>query len=360
LSQPRFEEDLSLVRLYIERSTQSVTEQTAAELPANLLSNKVLRISVERARDFMKLKEEAKHYCLIELAQIRRLLLSIDKRCNLDGRVFYLTAEELTEMADPAKRAQLGKLADDRYAAAQSWKSLQMPASLSTRDLERMDMLTGTNPNAVEQSELSGNRVAGEQEVTGVVRVITDIDQIHTFKQGEILVARMTDPTWYPLFSQAHGIITEIGGWLSHAAIVAREYDLPAIVGVTGACNQLKTGDLVRMSLSGSIEKLQERRDPVSPMRNLDTPTTASIIYRDEAANDELRDLSEGEQAQRQIYQLTARKLYSYQQSTERREMKNRLEDRRAEPRFDENGEMQQDRRSINRLANANYLRKAG
>ena len=59
-------------------------------------------------------------------------------------------------------------------------------------------------------------------------------------KRGEILVARMTDPTWYPLFAQAGGIITEVGGWLSHAAIVAREYDLPAIVGVNGVCQRLQ------------------------------------------------------------------------------------------------------------------------
>ena len=88
-------------------------------------------------------------------------------------------------------------------------------------------MLTGQRPDVQEHGELVGKRVAGEQEVKGTVRVITDVDQITRSSKVEILVARMTDPTWYPLFAQARGIITEVGGWLSHAAIVAREYDLP-------------------------------------------------------------------------------------------------------------------------------------
>ena len=256
------------------------------------------------------------------------------------------------------------------------WQSLQLPASLSISDLERIDMLTGTRPDVVEQGDLAGNRVAGEKEVVGPVRVITDINQIHTFEQGEILVARMTDPTWYPLFAQASGIVTEVGGWLSHAAIVAREYDLPAIVGVTGVCKRLNTGDVIRMSLSGSVELLDDRRDADSPMRDQnrtgnalgylsDQPAPYATSAFESAANDsEKRFMSPGEAAQHNVYQLTARKLFAYQQSTERRAMKERMGDRRSEPRNDANGVMQEDRREANRMANrqanARQIRKAG
>jgi len=317
---------MNLVQQYIERSTQGMGDHSHDSAPT-LPDKKVLQISVQRARDFMRLKEEAKHYCLIELAQIRRLLLAIDERCELDGRVF-------------------------QYEASMTWKSLQLPAALSVRDLERIDMLTGTRPDIVEKGEVFGTRVAGESEVVGTVRVITDVNEIHTFKEGEILVARMTDPTWYPLFAQARGIITEVGGWLSHAAIVAREYDLPAIVGANGVCNQLATGDVVRMTLGGSIEKVSDRRADDSPLRE---------AANEHTTGDHLPDhLSQGEREQRNVYQMTARKLFSYSQSVERRAMKQRVSDRRSTLRLTANGEVQKDRRLANRLANAQNMRKAG
>lgn len=273
-SEPRFSEDMNLIRQYIKRSSQSAVDHAASTANAESASaadempdSKVLAISVQRARNFMRLKEEAKHYCLLELAQIRRLLLAIDDKCQLGGRVFQLHINEVVQLADTEQRWQFTQLADQRFEASMTWKSLQLPASLSISDLERIDMLTGTRPDAVQQTELSGKRVAGEHEVTGKVRVITDIDQIHTFKEGEILVARMTDPTWYPLFAQARGIVTEVGGWLSHAAIVAREYDLPAIVGVPGICQRLNNGDVIRMNMTGSVEVLEEQHVAASPLR---------------------------------------------------------------------------------------------
>jgi phosphohistidine swiveling domain-containing protein len=361
---------MNLVRQYIERSAQSSLAQTAPQAndaaqdtDAELPDSRVLVITVQRARNFMRLKEEAKHYCLIELAQIRRLLLAIDEKCQLGGRVFQLHIDEVIQLADSEQRHRLAALADQRFEAAMAWKSLQLPASLSISDLERIDMLSGTRPDAVEQTELSGKRVAGEQEVIGKVRVITDIDQIHTFQEGEILVARMTDPTWYPLFSQARGIVTEVGGWLSHAAIVAREYDLPAIVGVPGVCQRLNTGDIIRMSLTGSVEILQERRAPGSALRGNATPASPqSAAATSEAATGSMQAGTAEDATAKSInvYQLTSRKMFRYQQSIERRAMKDQVGDRRARPRLTASGDVERDRRAINREANAQTLRKAG
>jgi phosphohistidine swiveling domain-containing protein len=107
---------------------------------------------------------------------------------------------------------------------------------------------------------LSGTRVSGRGDVTGRARVLRDSDEIDSFQQGEILVARFTDPTWMPVFPLAGGIVTEVGGWLSHAAIQAREYDINAIVGARGALDTIATGDLVCLRADGTIERLSERR----------------------------------------------------------------------------------------------------
>ena len=351
LSEPRFAEDMNLVQQYIERSQQG-SIRPSVEPPVSLPDSKVLQISIKRARDFMRLKEEAKHYCLIELAQIRKLLVAIDNKLHLDGRVFQLTIDEVVQLADPAARPPLMRSIDQRFEAAMSWKSLQLPASLSVRDLERIDMLTGVRPDVVEQGSLAGKRVAGEQEdIVGTVRVITDVDQIHTFEQGEILVARMTDPTWYPLFSQARGIITEVGGWLSHAAIVAREYDLPAIVGVDGVCNRLQTGNVVRMKISGSVEIVSDRRSTDSPMRD---------ISAEALTNSASNTFYEGELEQRNVYQLTARKMYAYSQSQERRAMKQRIANSRATMSVNKESEIPLDQSQANGPDNAENQRKTG
>src|SRR5205807_8522311 len=64
---------------------------------------------------------------------------------------------------------------------------------------------------------------------------------------GEVLVAPGTDPAWTPLFLSAGALVMEIGGMISHGSVVAREYGIPAVVGVAGATQQLRTGQRVRV-----------------------------------------------------------------------------------------------------------------
>ena len=75
---------------------------------------------------------------------------------------------------------------------------------------------------------------------------------------GEILIAPVTDAGWTPLFLSAAGLVVEVGGLLSHGSVVAREYGLPAVVGVAAATQQIKTGD--RVYLDGSTGVVVIRR----------------------------------------------------------------------------------------------------
>lgn len=88
----------------------------------------------------------------------------------------------------------------------------------------------------------------GSRIGTGKVRVIKNTDHMHLFKQGEVLVAEITDPDWEPIMKLASAIVTNSGGRTSHAAIVARELGIPAVVGATRATEKLKTGRLVTVS----------------------------------------------------------------------------------------------------------------
>ena len=95
--------------------------------------------------------------------------------------------------------------------------------------------------------------------VTGPARVITHISEADTIRPGEILVTMSTDIGWSPHFPVLAGVVTELGGLISHGAVVAREYGLPCLVGVTGATQTFSTGDLVSLdAVRGDISLVTE------------------------------------------------------------------------------------------------------
>ena len=81
--------------------------------------------------------------------------------------------------------------------------------------------------------------------MTGRARVILSPQEATTLQAGDILVTRSTDPGWTPVFALISGVVLEIGGQLSHGAIVAREYGLPAVVNVAGATRRIVDGETI-------------------------------------------------------------------------------------------------------------------
>jgi len=97
--------------------------------------------------------------------------------------------------------------------------------------------------------ELSGTP-ASPGMVEGVARVVRTVSELADVRDGEILVCSITSPAWAPIFTKVRAVVTDIGGVMSHAAIVCREYGLPAVVGTGRATSQIRTGQLV--SVDGS------------------------------------------------------------------------------------------------------------
>jgi pyruvate,water dikinase len=83
--------------------------------------------------------------------------------------------------------------------------------------------------------------------VEGIARVLHDVSEISSLREGEILVVPVTAPSWAPVFAKIAAAVSDIGGAMSHAAIVAREYGLPAVVGCGDATKRIRTGDRVRV-----------------------------------------------------------------------------------------------------------------
>jgi len=138
---------------------------------------------------------------------------------------------------------------------------VRMPHEITIAALESLDVEHSEDmivPRGT--TNLRGTRISGTGDVSGRVRVLRHASEIESFQKGEILVARFTDPTWMSVFPLARGLITEVGGWLSHAAIQAREYDITGIVGAAGALDGLVTGEIVCLRADGSIERVENRR----------------------------------------------------------------------------------------------------
>ena len=98
---------------------------------------------------------------------------------------------------------------------------------------------------------------ASPGSITGPARVILDPTGAH-LEPGEILVAPSTDPGWTPLFLTAGGLVMEMGGSISHGAVVAREYGIPAVVGVTRATERIITGQQITVDGSNGIVSLEK------------------------------------------------------------------------------------------------------
>ena len=97
--------------------------------------------------------------------------------------------------------------------------------------------------------------------IEGIAKVVHDPSQ-ESLVSGEILVAPFTDPGWTPLFVNAAGLITEVGGLMTHGSVVAREYGIPAVVGVVDATKQIKSGQRVRVHGDvGYIELLDDLQE---------------------------------------------------------------------------------------------------
>lgn len=113
--------------------------------------------------------------------------------------------------------------------------------SRTGKTLERFE-LTGKGPVLVEGRAV-GNRIGA-----GVVRVVRDVSQMDSVQDGDVLVADMTDPDWEPVMKRASAIVTNRGGRTCHAAIIARELGIPAVVGSGNATRELRSGQEVTVS----------------------------------------------------------------------------------------------------------------
>ena len=108
------------------------------------------------------------------------------------------------------------------------------------------------------KSDILSGMPASPGTVEGLARVVNTTDDLDLLQEGEILVATAISPSWGPVFGKIRGTVTDIGGMMSHAAIVCREYGLPAVTGTGSATSRIKTGQRIRVNgTSGEVTFIQ-------------------------------------------------------------------------------------------------------
>jgi rifampicin phosphotransferase len=197
---------------------------------------------VEDARAGMAFREDSHFYFLLPLPILRRSLLEMGSRLLAVGvldkpeDVFHLRFEELEAIEDPATLAYPERL-----------------RATVLRRSARRDELAGVrliDPTAVFPRRDSGDALvtgtpSSSGSATGPVRVIREPAEFSRLAAGDVLVCPYTNPAWTTLFQRAAAVVVDAGGPASHAAIVAREYGIPAFMGTAIGTSVLTDGQLV-------------------------------------------------------------------------------------------------------------------
>jgi pyruvate,water dikinase len=242
LAHPRWREDPT----YLERMIQSyrrpgvvppaerhaeqvvARRRAEAELPARLaecggasLLERVLA-EVRDAQRLLPYREIGKHYLMMGYETLRALLLELSRRWDLGRDLFFLHLDEL-ERFEAERDALLKALASRKLR----WQSAQRLAHSLLVDSENLAALGRPQPHG-QGAALTGCPLASGT-AKGVARIVFDPQEASDLGTGYILVCPSTDPGWTPLFVHARGLVVERGGILSHGAIVARDFGIPAI-----------------------------------------------------------------------------------------------------------------------------------
>jgi pyruvate,water dikinase len=247
----RFEQGRDAAR----KKEVEVLERLRALPDGEAKANEVKRM-IDRLRTFVGYREYPKYFMISRYFEYRLALLEeadrlVEKHVLRDrDDIFFLTFQELRD-AVRTKEVDYG-LIDDRKAEFREYRALTPPRVLTSDG----EMIAG----AYRRRDLPAGAVVGlavsRGTVEGRARVILDVAAAD-LDPGDILVTPYTDPSWTPLFVTIGGLVTEVGGLMTHGAVIAREYGLPAVVGVENATTLIKDGQRIRVNgTEGYVEIL--------------------------------------------------------------------------------------------------------
>ena len=237
-------------------------ERLKARYPGKANSiQKRIQENTHRAR----LRERARSEYTRDRWLIRLFTLRAAELTSLGDDIFFLNLDEILFLLSGNKQAV--DLISERKEAYQEFKALPAypsvirgrfdPLAWAADPHRRSDLFDSSTIHQTNLSNIIHGSPGSAGRVIGMARLIDNPDQGQPLQQGEILVAVQTDVAWTLLFPRAAAVVTDVGAPLSHAAIVARELGIPAVVGCGDATARIKTGDRIRVDgAQGTVEIL--------------------------------------------------------------------------------------------------------
>ena len=269
LSKQRWREDRAyveqMIRIYADDSVASPHElheanvakrrETEAKLPEILkewggsVFLEDIMADLKDAQKMLPYRESAKHYLMMGYETIRRVLTTLGDRWNLGRDIFFLTRAELA-----AYEGKEEHYAESIAARKIRWQSARQLDMAEVVDTEHIDQL-GLPKQYDAAAELKGEPIASGT-ATAVARIVEDPSNGASYSDY-ILICHSTDPGWTALFARAKGLVVEKGGVLSHGAIVARDYGIPAVV-CPDATKRIPDGTKIRIDGNRGVIALLE------------------------------------------------------------------------------------------------------
>jgi phosphohistidine swiveling domain-containing protein len=256
LDNPELAPDVQFRRV-AQEAQMMVSELSRRATRRGRIRGVLVGFCLRRVRALAGLREVPKFYLVSMLAQARALLLSIGE--ELVGSGLLERAEDIFFVTLPEARAAL---TGANLRSTVHERCISYERELNRRHVPRILLSDGTEPVA-EAAKAADDTLRGVAASAGLVNAKARVALNPTgayLEPGEILVAPSTDPGWTPLFLTAGGLVMEMGGAMSHCAVVAREYGIPAVVGVPNATERIITGQQITVDVSAGTIFFEKER----------------------------------------------------------------------------------------------------
>lgn len=253
LSQPRWSEIPDQLPTPHAADEPHATKLAALEDVVDLPRHAGLRSRLERslrhARTYLALRESSKHYLMLGFQQLRAIFREMGQRIGIGDDIFYLDESDLgSSDVVPSKVTLLPKIKANK-------RRRQILLALPTPPVLFSDALDAIGrPIPVEGAAEWNATPLSFGAFEGPALVLNEPINADSVTPGFVLVCPSTDPAWVPLFLKAGALVMESGGVLSHGAIVAREFGIPAVAGIANVHRRLQTGQ--RLKVDGTSGKV--------------------------------------------------------------------------------------------------------
>ena len=262
----------------LAQEREALVESTSQSL--HPIQRRLFRQLLNWAQRFTPYREEALFYVGAGWPTLRRLALELGRRLTEAGSldaaddVFYLKSAELTSASVARSGGQslpeLAQLARERRELREARKRLDPPVTIPPgARLEfgpvKLSLFEPQPRGAGEGPTLNGFAVSPGR-VTAAASIVRSPEDFDKMAPGTILVCPTTTPAWTLLFSQAKGLVTDIGGALAHGSIVAREYGIPAVMGTGNATHRIESGQSIQVDGDAGTVTLVDEADTGAPV----------------------------------------------------------------------------------------------